>query len=268
MSKNIPIKIKSEVKLTTGAVIIVIGFLFISQGYTVFEISSTFENREILTSPPTNKEDITYHDPADQVKWINEFDIHQLDSDPNIIGNSLGIQVSVSVNEIPKEFAFHIFHADSEIYFKGTEEYHYKAITKKLNSVPSLKYGDIYSVKFDPAQITGEKTPYTLNGFANITFEKPGTYFAQFSAKLQDGTIIHVPSTTSVFSITDGKQEWMIDAIEKIGTEEAINRYLSINSFGWVFVAIGIGLIVSGIPLIVNSFEKRLSLVEQLKKHQ
>ena len=47
----------------------------------------------------------------------------------------------------------------------------------------------------------------------------------------------------------------------------AINRYLSINSFGWVFVAIGIGLIVSGIPLIVNSFEKRGTIVERLKKN-
>ena len=51
--------------------------------------------------------------------------------------------------------------------------------------------------------------------------------------------------------------------LEKIATEEAINRYLSINSFGWVFVAVGIGLIVSGVPLIVNAFEKRLSVVFQ-----
>jgi len=258
-------KIKSEGSLVTGAVIIIIGFLFISQGYTVFEISSTFENRDILTEPPTY-EDISYHDPADQVEWINEFDIRQLDSDPNIVGNTLGIQVSVSVNEIPKEFAFHIFHEDSDVYFKGTKDYHYDAITKKLDKVPSLRYGDIYSVKFDPSQITGEREPYTLNGFSSITFEKPGTYLAQFSAKLQNETIIHVPSTTSVFSITDGKQEWMIDALEKLATEEAINRYLSINSFGWVFVAIGIGLIISGVPLIVNSFEKRLSVVERLTK--
>ena len=35
-----------------------------------------------------------------------------------------------------------------------------------------------------------------------------------------------------------------------------------------VFVAIGIGLVVSGIPVFVSSIEKRLSVVERLKKGQ
>lgn len=240
----------------SGTVTIMVGIAFLYLGHNAFEIASTYENRDILTEPPTN-EVISYDDPIDQVKWINEINILQLDDAPNIIGNTLRIHVSISVNEIPKEFAFHIFHEDSEVYFKGTEDYHYDAITKRLDSVPSLRYGDIYSIKFDPSQITGEKEPYTLNGFSNVIFEKPGTYFAQFSAILQNGTIIHVPSTTSIFLITDGKQEWMINALEKLATEEAINSYQLINSSGWSFVAIGVGLIVSGVPLIANSFERR-----------
>jgi len=266
-SVDIPFEIKSKVKAGIGVSIIIIGLYFIFSGNVVFEIASTFEERILLEKLPV-PEDIQYHDPADQVKWINEFNIRQLDSDPNIVGYELGVQVNVSTNEIPKETAFHIFHEDSDVYFTGTKEYHYSGITKRLDTVPSLKYGDIYNVKFDPLETTGERAPYTLNGFSHMAFNKPGTYFAQVSAKLQNGTIVHFHSTTSVFTITDGKQEWLIDALEILLEEEAINRHLSINSFGWVFVAIGIGLVVTGIPILVSSIEKRLSIVEQLKRER
>jgi len=264
---DFPLVIKSRVNAAVGVSIILIGFAFIFQGSVVFEIASSFENRELLEKFPA-LEDIQYHDPADEVSWINDFNIHQLDSDPNILGRELGIQANVSIDEIPKEIAFHIFHADSDVYFTGIEEYHYDALTERLDTVPSLKYGDIYNVKFDPTQTTGEKAPYTLNGFSNIAFDKPGTYYAQVSVKLQNGEIVHFHSTTSAFVISDGEHEWMINALEILSVEEAINRYLSINSFGWVFVAIGIGLVVTGIPVFVSSVEKHLSVVERLKKGQ
>ena len=261
-----PLEMKSQVKTWTGVIIIAFGFYFISQGTMVFEIATSYQNQTLVEKFPES-EDIQYHDPADQVQWINEFGIKQLDSDSNIVGNLLGIQVHVSVNEIPKEAAFHIFHEDSDVYFTGTEDYHYEAITNKLDKVPSLKYGDIYNVKFNPEETTGEKAPFTLNGFEHMAFDKPGTYNAQVSFKLQNGTIVHFHSTTSVFLITDGKHEWMINAMQILINEEANNKPLLIRSFGWAFIGIGVGLILSGISLLVAGIEKKLSVVEKLKKN-
>lgn len=259
-----PFIIKNQLKASVGASIIIIGFIFIVNGSGVIKIGDSFVDN-VLIERLSDEKDIDYHDNADQVKWIHEFRISQTDSSAKVVGMSLGLNGYIEIRESPQEIALHIFHEDADVYFTSDEEFHYRAITKNLERVPSLRYGDIYSIEFNMDDLSVGKESSAINGFSNIEFTKHGTYFAQVSAKLQNGTIIHYHSNTSVFTISDKKQEWIVNALDTLIKSEEDTKPLMITSFGWTVIAIGIGLIISGISLFVGATEKRLSVVERLK---
>lgn len=147
---------------------------------------------------------------------------------------------------IPEKIILHIYHEDMDEYFTGDEDHHYRAVASRLDTVPHLRYGDVHNIKFNLAENTN---PSNLHGFESIVFKKSGTYLAQVSIKMANGTIDHYRSVTSIFTISDTKQDWIIDALDKLLGSAEEQKAVNIRTFGYTFIAIGIGIIFSGISL-------------------
>lgn len=184
---------------------------------------------------------IDFDDPVLEIDWMKNVGISQTDSDPVEVGLSLGIQAYIETNEIPKEAVIHIFHEDMKDFFGGNNENGFLQISSKLDKVLSLKFGDVYHIEFDldGDDVKGTIDNFTLNGFESHTFQKAGTYFAIVSMKLQDDSIVHYKTSSSVMDVNESGDRWINTSLRNLLSES--NNQKASSFLGLAFTVLGIG---------------------------
>lgn len=221
-------------------------FIFSSFFFSISEI-----NRDFYYISDKEKETpkIDFIDPDIHVEWMNELDISQLDNDSLDIDQELGVRAYIETKEVPKEAVVHMYHEDMKDFFLSNEEYAFRQITLNEGGVIALEYLDAYSIYFDLTgdDVTQGTETFTLNGFDSFTFKKSGIYYAIVSMKLQDGSIVHYPSSTSVMEIRDAEEKEIQENLERIlkkSADEKADAYLALSisvlgtGFGLFFVGI------------------------------
>jgi hypothetical protein len=58
-----------------------------------------------------------------------------------------------------------------------------------------------------------------------------------------------------IYSIFDESTKSLSEGLEKLAQEE---RARSVSSFGWVYIAIGIGLFFTGVQFILDALDRRI----------
>ncbi len=253
------IVIKFPNRLVIGLLVIVISSVFFIKGWEAGEISKIFDEHFELQEKFVPNNEVHFDDPDPRVGWMKEFTIDKTDDDPLDVGKSLGFHGYIYTKELPEDIVLHIFHEDMSDYFTGTQDYDYRDIANELHRVPALKYSDMFSIRFDLTEFYNNepRDHYDLNGFESMTFEKPGTYFAQVSVKTKSGEIDHYKSSSSVLTIRDPLEEWTVETMESLINEAEKQRVDTISTFGLAYIGIGIGIFFAGINIVFYYLEKK-----------
>gem|GEM_PF-3385818 len=226
-----------------------ISLFFFMIGLLFFNFSDVTRDFYYIPEKYEETAKIDFEDPDIHLEWMKNLVISQTDDDPLEVGQDIGIHSHIETKQIPKEAAVHIYHEDMKDYFFSNEKYAFRQITNELDKVLTLRYGDVYSIEFDLTgnDVTEGSESFTLNGFESFTFQKSGTYYAIVSMKIQNGSIVHYPSITSVMKIKDFEEKRIYETLKivlKNNANQKADAYLALAlsvtgiGFGSFFVGI------------------------------
>lgn len=237
-----------DIKRSFSTFALTMSLFFFMIGALFFNFSDYARNDNFM--PEYEKPSkINFEDPDIHLDWMKNLVILQTDDDPLEVGKEIGIHTHIGTKQIPKEATVVIYHEDMKEYFFSNEEYAFRHITNDLDRVLSLRYGDVYSIRFNltGSDVTGGNESFTLNGFNSFTFQKPGTYYTIVSMKIQNGSIVHYPGITSVMDIKDVGEKQIYETLKivlKNNANQKANAYLALalsvtgTGFGLFFVGI------------------------------
>lgn len=251
-----PYVMRSIPKGFLAIIIITAGSYFFTGGIFDEGLANIFQEGYKIQSDFVPNNNIPFQQDYPNISNVTYYKIYKTDDHPLTAGQPLSIHVYLSTNELPKELVVHIFHQDMIPFFTGVSPADYRGMTSKMDKVLHLRYGDIYNVQFN---LTTPKNGdhYDLNGNSTIEFTTPGTYMAQISEKTNDGNIEHYMTPYSVTTIRDPQVDWTVQAMQNLIHVAEQQKSTNIRAFGMSYVAIGIGMMLSGLNILFSTVEKR-----------
>ncbi|MGY5148618.1 MAG: hypothetical protein ACW9W3_00975 [Candidatus Nitrosopumilus sp. bin_68KS] len=251
-------KINHESRIVIGIMALGIGAMFISGGMIIMEFSNLLKEdiaqRNYSIDIPTR---IDFEDPEPLREWMIRAEIISNDDRPLLEGIEKRLDVTVESKIIPEELVIHIFHEDMKDFFTNENDPSaFRQITKSLDRIPTLGYGPMFSLqinttKYEKCVVDQEICIYNLQATDVGEFSKAGKYLVQFSAKLESNQYEHRLSPFSLPDIVDEKTEKFNEQISKISKSVDEQKADSRNSQGYAFLGIGIGMVFSGVSLIL-----------------
>ncbi|TBR12263.1 MAG: hypothetical protein EPO62_00420 [Candidatus Nitrosotenuis sp.] len=256
--------VKNELKCSLGISILVISIPFIAIGLLEINIASLFDQYyQIPDKQFVNYTRIDYGDPNPSVNWLENESVFQSDLDPLQVGNDIGLTISANSKIIPQQLIAHIFHEDLLHYFSDPDG-DYRKQTKEVNDVYTLRYNNIFYVKFNTTESCSQikktdgeiETECNFSSFTHRILTKPGKYYIQFSTKINNKTD-HYLIPESIFEVDDTKTAYILKSFAEIKQDIEDKKGEALRNLGYAHTSIGLGMLASGITLLADSISRK-----------
>jgi len=261
-SPTIKYKIEHPIRFIAGVTAIGVAIMLFAGGNAILEYSDLLkQDIELRDYSIPKKSKIDFPDFEPLRSWMKEAKITSTDDSPLEVGSTKRFQIIVDSPNPPKELIVHFFHEDMKDFFTNEDDLSgFRQLSKQLNRIPTLKYGSIFHIEFNMTKYW-ECADHTksfkdeCNQLLQIkdvgTFTQPGEYLVQFSAKIDDYEFDHRQSPGTLTDIPDPKETKLENLIIDLKVSAELQRADTKTALGWVYVGIGVGMLFSGISLIL-----------------
>lgn len=229
---------------------------FLVAGFSFLEFAKIFEQGYELQEPIPTSNFVSFSDYPNN-EWLSDVEITTTDFKPLEIHTGLRFHAFVTTKILPEELVMHIFHEDMSDFFLGQGSSDYQQISNQLGKVPTLRFGDVFNIKFDMFENSEKLQSFGYNEFEQVSFKKAGNYFTLVSIKTTDGKILHYKGSTSVMQIRDPVEGYIVRSLDKLLGSAEEQKVANFNNTGLPYIGIGIGMLITGIDLILVSVEKK-----------